>query len=106
VRYPFTASIIAVVLAIGAAPAAASSHDREAADAAARQRDAVTIFVDADWGRRTHGVARQLTEAHAAFAAHGYRLLDIEPYVENQDLQGFFVSYVRTPALAPAPGGR
>lgn len=99
-KHPSVVWLAGALLALAALPAFAGAWDREAAEAASKQREAVTVYVDADWGRRTSGVARQLTEAHAAFAAHGYRLLDVEPYVENDDLQGFFVSYVR--AAKPA----
>ena len=39
------------------------------------------------------GAANSLSRAHQAFAAHGYKVQSVEPYIENGDLQGFFVTY-------------
>ena len=69
--------------------------DEQAADAARQGLPAVTIWVDATWGFRNQGAANDLTDAHKAFAAHGYRVQDVEPYIENGDLEGFFVTYQR-----------
>ena len=54
---------------------------------------AVTIWVDASWGFRHQGAANALSDAHRAFAAKGYKVVSVEPYIENGDLQGFFVTY-------------
>ena len=54
---------------------------------------AVTLWVDATWGFRHQGAANDLTHAHQAFAAQGYKVVSVEPYIENGDLQGFFVTY-------------
>lgn len=64
-----------------------------AAEAARANLPAVTIWVDATWGFRHQGAANSLTRAHQAFAAQGYKVLSVEPYIENGDLQGFFVTY-------------
>jgi hypothetical protein len=94
------ATLLAALLActFATAPAAAAGlFDRKpetaAAEAARDHLATVTIWLDATLGMRNTGAASALTRAHAAFAAHGYRLHSIEPYVENGDLQGFFVSY-------------
>ena len=97
-------AVIGLAIAMGGAPAFAASYESQAADAAARQRKAVTIYVDANWGNRTNGAARHLNDVHAAFAKHGYVLVDVELYSENQDLLGFFVSYVRDAAQQTAGG--
>jgi hypothetical protein len=49
--------------------------------------------VDATWGFRHQGAANDLTRAHKAFAAQGYKVVSVAPYIENGDLQGFFVTY-------------
>ena len=87
-----------LALAVGcASPAQAGLFgkdiDEKAADAARQGLPAVTIWVDATWGFRNQGAANDLTAAHRAFAAHGYRVQDVEPYIENGDLEGFFVTY-------------
>lgn len=94
-----TGALIALALLLPG-PILAKSFAKQAGQAAAQERSAVTIFVDASFGNRTNGAASNLSDAHAAFAEHGYRLLDVEIYTENGDLVGFFVSYQRA---APSP---
>jgi hypothetical protein len=64
-----------------------------AAEAARANLSAATIWVDASWGFRNQGAANNLTKAHSAFAARGYKVVSVQPYIENGDLQGFFVTY-------------
>ena len=94
-RLPVIATALAVLLA--AAPASAALIEKKpevsAAEAAKQNLAAVTIWVDASWGFRNQGMANSLTRAHTAFAAHGYRVQDVQPYIENNDLVGFFVTY-------------
>lgn len=77
--------------------ATAAAHDFNVDAKLARDADrfTVTIFVDADLFSREDGAAAELTKAHTAFAALGYRLHSIVPHVENADLEGFFVTYQR-----------
>lgn len=88
---------LAVVLAFAvlAAPAQAFGKKPEvsAQEAATANLPAVTIWVDASWGFRNQGAASNLTRSHSAFAQQGYKVLSVEPYIENGDLQGFFVTY-------------
>lgn len=69
--------------------------DTAAEQAAQSSMQAVTIWVGASWGFRTQGAANALNRSHEAFAARGYRVLSVDPYIENGDLQGFFVTYQR-----------
>lgn len=69
------------------------SPQRAAEQAAKDQLPAVTLWVDATWGFRKQGAANDLSQSHRAFAAHGYKVVSVEPYIENGDLQGFFVTY-------------
>ncbi len=55
---------------------------------------AKTVFIDVVFGMRKDSAARRLSKSHAEFAEDGYRLLSIESFTENGDLQGFFVTYV------------
>ncbi|MBA3486385.1 MAG: hypothetical protein H0T88_04205 [Lysobacter sp.] len=77
------------------------SPDAVAEQAAQSRMQAVTIWVGASWGFRTQGSANALNRSHEAFAAQGYRVLSVDPYIENGDLQGFFVTYQR-PGDQPA----
>lgn len=72
------------------------SPEKSAAEAASQQLQAVTIWVDASWGFRNQGAANDLSASHRAFYQRGYRVVSVQPYIENGDLQGFFVTYERT----------
>ena len=89
---------LALIAVLGTAlPAQArlfgKSPEKAAAEAAQQNSPAVTIWVDASWGFRNQGAANDLTEAHKAFARHGYKVVDVAPYIEDGDLKGFFVTY-------------
>lgn len=90
-----TAALLTLLLCLASLPASAANYARQATRAASAKLDAITIFVDATLGMRKDGAAKELTEAHAAFAAQGYTVVDVVGYTENGDLQGFFVTYRR-----------
>ena len=100
-RNPLRKLLLATLLGgaslVAALPAPAALFEKKpetAAEQAARANlSAVTIWVDASWGFRNQGAANSLSKAHQAFSAHGYKVLSVEPYIENGDLQGFFVTY-------------
>ncbi|MCB1582806.1 MAG: hypothetical protein R3E90_11410 [Marinicella sp.] len=67
---------------------------KSAAEKAVEQSlQAVTVFVDVTQVTRKHSAARKMTRSHQEFAEQGYELVDVSPYIENGDLEGFFVSY-------------
>lgn len=68
-------------------------YEDDAAQSQRAQRQNVSVWVDANWGFRKRGAASELNQAHQAYAAHGFEVLDVDPYIENGDLQGFFVTY-------------
>ena len=90
--------LLAILLAC-ALPAQAALFQKKpetaAQDSARANLPAVTIWVDASWGFRNQGAANDLTRAHSAFAAQGYKVVSVQPYIENGDLEGFFVTYQR-----------
>jgi len=95
-RVLFTALIAVAMLGatLGAhAGILAKKPETVAQEAMQANMQSVTIWVDASWGFRNQGAANSLNRAHEAFAARGYRVLSVEPYIENGDLQGFFVTY-------------
>ncbi|BAV97388.1 hypothetical protein [Lysobacter enzymogenes] len=93
------AALLATAATVGAgiAPAHAGLFDKNpdqvAQDAVTKNLHAVTLWVDATWGFRNQGAANALSRAHQAFATRGYDVVSVEPYIENGDLQGFFVTY-------------
>lgn len=92
-----TTVLLGVVCLMAALPASASlfgtSPEKAAQEAVSEHLGAVTIWVDASWGFRKQGAANSLSRAHQAFISRGYRVVDVSPYIENGDLQGFFVTY-------------
>lgn len=85
---------LALLLALPAHAGVLEKSPQRAADQAARDGvPAVTVWIGATWGFRNQGAANDLTEAHKAFARHGYKVVDVAPYIEDGDLKGFFVTY-------------
>ena len=56
---------------------------------------ASTVFVDDKTGSRQKGSANRLSETHRTAQNQGWDFADLEVYIEDGDLQGFFVTYVR-----------
>ena len=54
-----------------------------------------TVFVDAGAFNRRKGAAEELTGLYATEAEAGWRLSDLDLYIENNDLEGFFVTFER-----------
>jgi hypothetical protein len=94
-----TAAACSLLLGLAfAAPSAEASMfakkpETVAEEAQAANLPAVTLWVEATWGMRNQGAANSLTKAHSAFAKYGYKVVSVQPYIENGDLQGFFVTY-------------
>ena len=56
-------------------------------------RKGVVVYVDVDF-RATSESAQHMTKLHGAMAERGWTFVDFEAYVENGDLQGFWITYV------------
>ena len=87
--------VLALALACAAGAAQAADLEAIAANAKSTQQPAVTVWIDTAWGFRRGGSAKDLNEAHRVFGAHGYEVVSVESYIENGDLEGFFVTYRR-----------
>ncbi len=62
-------------------------------------QDTVTIYLDTDLGSRKKGAAKLLTRSHQAYGEKGYRLIDMQIYIEDGgDQEGFFVTYGKRPS--------
>ncbi len=82
-----------VLLTCSAVSVGAKGDDPEKAPEA-RPGAGRTVYMDISaLGRKTRA-ARRMTESHQAYFAKGWIVIDVEPYVENGDLQGFFITYV------------
>ena len=63
-------------------------------------RSGKTAFVDISILGRKKRAASKMTKLHKKMAKKGWSVVNVAPYVENGDLQGFFVTYVREPNSA------
>lgn len=72
----------------------AFAADKESAPATIK-----TVFVS---GHGESSMADKVNKMHAEMAAKGWKFADLDIYIENSDMQGIFVTYVREPAPAPA----
>ena len=57
---------------------------------------ALTIFVSDKKVSRKKGSAKRISETHEASESQGWDFKDLEIYIEDGDLQGFFITYTRT----------
>ncbi|MGH8028894.1 MAG: hypothetical protein ACREO3_03065 [Arenimonas sp.] len=85
--------LLAAALFAFSTAAFAADLEAIAAQAQASQQPAVTVWVSSSWGFRKQGSAKDLNDAHRTFGKHGYEVVSVEPYIENADLEGFFVTY-------------
>ena len=96
IRRLFLASILACSTLASTPPNAAlfgKKPEVAAGEAVQGKLATITIWVDASWGFRNQGAANSLNRAHVVFDQRGYRVHSVVPYIENGDLQGFFVTY-------------
>jgi ABC-type amino acid transport substrate-binding protein len=89
-----TAVVLAMALA-GALGAASLLAPGTSAQAPAAAHDGKTVYIDISALGRKHRAAEKMTEMHVKMAADGYVVVDVADYVENGDLQGFFVTYAK-----------
>ncbi|MCZ7652206.1 MAG: hypothetical protein M5U13_13990 [Thermoanaerobaculia bacterium] len=57
---------------------------------------AETVYLDIGGLGRKNRAAEKLTVLHRQRAAAGWTFASLDPYLENGDLQGFWVTYVET----------
>ena len=55
-----------------------------------------TVFRDVSRFGRKRNAAKNMTEKHTEYTQNGWRFADMETYIENGDLEGFFLTYSRT----------
>ena len=54
----------------------------------------LTIYMDISAVGKTTRAAERMTTLHKQHQAKGWKVIDVDPYVEDGDLQGFFITYV------------
>lgn len=55
-----------------------------------------TIFRDVSRFGRKRSAAKNMSTKHTEYTQNGWRFADMETYLENSDLEGFFLTYSRT----------
>lgn len=54
-----------------------------------------TIFRDASRFSRKNNAAENMSKKHDEYTKQGWKFVDMETYIENSDLEGFFLTYSR-----------
>jgi len=89
------AQVLIVLTAVLAMPfTMAEQHDANHPSNCTTQ--SVTVFQDVAAMNRRKGAGQNLTELHQKYEAMGYDFADLEIYIEDGDLEGFFVTYTVT----------
>jgi hypothetical protein len=54
-----------------------------------------TVFRDVSRFGRKNNAANNMSKKHDEYTVNGWRFVDMETYIENSDLEGFFLTYSR-----------
>lgn len=85
--------LMLILVVIGLLSTVVATAKTSAKEAAEKGLSAITIFMDVNKLTRKNLAAKKMTQYHNEFAAYGFQLMSVEPYTENGDLEGFFLSY-------------
>ena len=58
-------------------------------------QESKTIFRDASRFSRKNNAAENMSKKHDEYTKNGWTFVDMETYIENSDLEGFFLTYSR-----------
>ena len=58
-------------------------------------QESKTIFRDASRFSRKNNAAQNMSKKHDEYTRNGWKFVDMETYIENSDLEGFFLTYSR-----------
>ena len=58
-------------------------------------QESKTIFRDASRFSRKNNAAEDMSKKHDEYTKNGWKFVDMETYIENSDLEGFFLTYSR-----------
>lgn len=90
--------VTSLSLVMAANLAIAQKDDADAATAGPKKCpniQASTVFVADKTGSRHKGTAEKISKTHKTAESQGWDFDDLEIYIENGDLQGFFITYTR-----------
>ncbi len=91
-------TLVVMTLALAANLSFAGQDDRDAATPGPKKcpkLQASTIFVPDKSFNRKKGSAKKISEAHKVAEAQGWSFDEMSVYIEDGDLQGFFITYTR-----------
>lgn len=91
-------TLMVMSLALVANVSFAQNDDRDASTPGPEKcprLQASTIFVPDKATSRQKGSAKKLSETHKVAEAQGWNFDEMQIYIEDGDLQGFFVTYTR-----------
>ncbi len=88
--------LLLVVVAATMHSATVNAQDNNRYASAPACEEAITVFQDVSAAGRKDRAAKNMTKKHSKMAVDGWRLISMQVYTENGDLEGFFLSYVRT----------
>ena len=84
---------------VGMVLAQSGNLSAQAAPAVSCQ-EAKTIFRDSSRFSRKGNGADNMSKKHAEYTRGGWKFADMETYIENGDLEGFFLTYTRDVSCA------
>jgi hypothetical protein len=59
-----------------------------------------TVFRDVSRFGRKNSAADNMSKKHDEYTVNGWKFVDMETYIENSDLEGFFLTYSREVSCA------
>ncbi len=65
------------------------------ASASAAGRMGKTVFLGVSILGKQDRAARRMTKLHQEYAEEGWTVVNVAPYTENGDLEGFFITYIK-----------
>ncbi len=71
---------------------------------AATCMESKTVFRDVSRFGRKNGAAENMSKKHDEYTVNGWKFADMETYIENGDLEGFFLTYSREIACSKTGG--
>lgn len=85
---------IAIILVFGFSIVSVRADGKADAVEQAKPGAGLTIYMNLSMLGRKSRAAKRMTELHQKYYSKGWSVVDVDPYLENGDLQGFFITYV------------
>ncbi len=94
-KTPVINKLTTILILVIFASASAFAQEKNPGPAKCPALVASTIFVKDKTGSRKKGSAKKISETHKTAESQGWNFNDLEIYIEDGDLQGFFITYTR-----------